>query len=84
MNDKKTVIAVTHTGIDLVVTDLKSAEWNRAQMVSIDRYWSEAPAPEGRHAEARVLWSTKALHIRFVCRQTEPLLAHEYRCERGK
>jgi Carbohydrate family 9 binding domain-like len=60
--------------LDLNVTDLASAEWDKAQPVAINRYWSGDSAPTGRHAEARLLWSSKALHLRFVCRQAEPLI----------
>ena len=63
--------------MDLKAADLNSAEWNNAQRVQIDRYWSGAPAPANRHAEARMLWSTKALHVRFVCHQAEPLVVSE-------
>ena len=35
---------------------------------------SGAEAPAGRWAEARVLWTEEALLVRFVCRQTEPLI----------
>ena len=68
------IIAARHSGTDIGVADLQNAEWNKAQAVSIDRYWSGAPAPAGRAAEARILWSSKALHIRFVCHQAEPLI----------
>ena len=59
---------------DLPVADLKSAEWNKASAVTIDRYWSGEIAPRSRHCEARVLWSSKALHVRFVGQQAEPLV----------
>lgn len=59
---------------DLQVGDLSSPEWEKAIPVAIDRYWSGEPAPSGRHAEARILWSNKALHLRFVCHQAEPLV----------
>ena len=59
---------------DLDISDLVSSEWRNAQSVQIDRYWSGEPAPASRHAEARLLWSNKALHVRFNCRQAEPLI----------
>src|SRR5712691_9314241 len=74
MIDEKPTIEARHTSIDVSATDLKSAEWNKAPAVQIDRYWSGDPAPPGRQAEARILWSSKALHIRFVCHQSEPLV----------
>jgi hypothetical protein len=39
-------------------------------------YWSGTEAPPARHAEARVLWSDAALHIRFHCHQDEPLIVN--------
>ena len=77
MAQEDQIIEARHTAIDLNATDLKSAEWKNAQGIQIDRYWSGAPAPEGRRAEARILWSTKALHVRFVCHQAEPLVVSE-------
>src|SRR2546423_1185034 len=73
MNDKQ-IVQASFTASDLPVNDLTSAAWNNAQPVAIDRYWSGELAPAGRHAEARLLWSAKALHIRFACNQTEPLV----------
>ena len=74
MSDEKQIIEARHTRVDLGVADLTSAEWNKAHAVQIDCYWSGEAAPAGRAAEARVLWSSKALHIRFVCHQAEPLV----------
>jgi hypothetical protein len=68
------IIAAQHSAADIGVADLQNAEWNRAQAVRIDRYWSGEAAPAGRLAEARILWSSKALHLRFVCNQAEPLI----------
>ena len=72
MADEKQIIEARHSATDLSATDLKNSEWNKAQPVPIDRYWSGETAPAGRHAGARILWSNKALHIRFVCNQAEP------------
>jgi len=74
MFDTKQIIEAHHTATDLPVNDLKSAEWNQAQPVKIERYWSGAAAPSSRHCEARILWSSKALHLRFVGQQAEPLV----------
>ncbi|HMG73934.1 MAG TPA: carbohydrate-binding family 9-like protein [Pyrinomonadaceae bacterium] len=74
MSDEKQIIEAHHIATDLPVADLKSALWNQAQPVKIDRYWSGEAAPAARHCEARILWSSKALHLRFVGRQAEPLV----------
>lgn len=44
----------------------------------IARLWSGAPASPSRHAEASLCWSNDALHVRFDCRQTEPLVVAEH------
>ena len=62
---------------DLKVADLTSAEWDKAKSIQIDRYWSGEAAPLTRQAEARILWSAKALHIRFACHQQEPLVIND-------
>jgi len=68
------LIEARHVTADLAVTDLTHADWAKAHAVQIDHYWSGEMAPAGRHAEARILWSKRALHIRFVCNQAEPLI----------
>jgi hypothetical protein len=70
-------VVALHLGSDLQVTDLNNAEWGKAQSVQINRYWSGDPAPGSRHAEARLLWSDRALYVRFVCHQAEPLIVSD-------
>lgn len=74
VEDQKPTIEARYTATDVKVADLKSAEWSKARPVQLDRYWSGETAPGGRRAEAGILWSNKALHLRFVCHQTEPLV----------
>ena len=74
MTKENTLIEAHHTTTDLNVGDLQRHEWNKAQPVPIDRYWSGDAAPASRHCEARILWSSKALHVRFVCNQAEPVI----------
>jgi len=74
MVDQEQIIEARRAATDLNVTDLINAEWKKAHPVQIDHYWSGDPAPLGRQAETRVLWSRKALHLRFRCHQTEPLV----------
>ena len=76
MLDDKTIEA-RFTATDLKVADLTNAEWDKAATVQINRYWSGAPAPFERQAEARILWSEKALHLRFVCHQGEPQVVND-------
>ena len=76
MLDDKTIEA-RFTATDLKVADFTNAEWDKAATVQINRYWSGEPAPLERQAEARILWSEKALHLRFVCHQGEPLVVND-------
>ena len=57
--------------------DFQSEIWQTCQPITIEHYWSGEPAPPARHAEARICWSSEALHVRFVCTQQEPLIVSE-------
>lgn len=75
--DTASHIQALHAANDIPVSDFGNREWNRAGAVPIDHYWSGEAAPNSRHAEARLLWSNKALHLRFVCHQAEPLVVSD-------
>ena len=68
------VIRATHTRSTLAAHQLDDPAWQRAQAITIDRYWSGEVAPTGRHAEAKILWSDEALCVRYSCEQSEPLV----------
>jgi alpha-galactosidase len=77
MNESVTaenIISARRTREEISVSDFFHAEWERAQPVQLVRYWSGEAAPPERHAEARLIWSSTALCVRFVCRQSEPLV----------
>ncbi len=67
-------IETLYTVNDLSAAALDHADWDRVRAIPLTRYWSGSPAPANRHAEARILWSDESLWMRFVCRQTEPLI----------
>lgn len=67
-------VVAAYIGVDLDVTDLDNKAWRHAESVPINRYWSGDPAPASRHAEARLIWSDQALHVRYGCNQAEPLI----------
>jgi hypothetical protein len=71
------IVEAPYIAADLPVTNLDSSEWDKAQPVQIDHYWSGEPAPVARHAEARILWSEQALYLRYVCNQAEPLVVND-------
>lgn len=62
---------------ELELSELTSGEWQRAVPATIDKYWSGETSPAGRHFETRVLWSEKALYVRFEALQREPLVVSE-------
>ena len=70
------VIKAHRVSRDVLASDLFNVEWDRARPVYLTRYWSGEDAPAERHAEARIVWSASALTVRFVCRQSEPLVVH--------
>ncbi|MBC8031620.1 MAG: carbohydrate-binding family 9-like protein [Pyrinomonadaceae bacterium] len=59
---------------DIRANDIESPLWLSANPVAVTRQWSGEVAPPSRHAEACILWTNQALCVRFVCRQTEPLI----------
>jgi hypothetical protein len=73
MIGEETVRAI-HISSDVAIDDFDSSLWFRSPPVRIARYWSGQAAPASRHAEARLLWSNSALHVRFVCPQQESLI----------
>jgi hypothetical protein len=68
------LIEARRIGADFAVDDFDNPAWRRARAVKIARYWSGAPAPATRQAEARLLWSQAALYVRFTAQQGEPLI----------
>lgn len=77
MPDGKSILEARHVAKEFGVRDFHNSVWDQAQRVPIDHYWSGEPAPSGRHAEARILWSSQALYVRYVANQAEPLVASE-------
>jgi len=74
MSVTRPTITAPFVEFDLNVSDFDDAVWAQAEPVLIDHYWSGEPAPQNRHAQARILWSANALHIRYRCNQSEALV----------
>jgi hypothetical protein len=72
--DAETEVKAHYTPADVRAGDLDHSAWENARPVRIKRYWSGEVAPVGRQAEARLLWSDKALCVRFIYQQTEPMV----------
>ena len=62
---------------DFSASEWDGSGWSRADVAPIEYYWNGEPAPAGRHAAARVVWSDMALYVRFDCVQKEPLVVFE-------
>src|SRR5688572_19728582 len=62
---------------DFAVGEIDHREWKRADEVEISKYWNGDAAPSGRQMQARMLWSSSALYIRFEANQAEPLIVSE-------
>ncbi len=69
-------VEAKHSAVDIPADWLDHPLWEQVEVVRITRYWSGADATEERHAEARVLWSHAALHVRFRCNQGEQLVVN--------
>ena len=70
-------IVAQHVDRPIDPWDFENEIWQQCQPITIENYWSGEPAPPARHAEARICWSSEALHVRFVCAQHEPLVVSE-------
>src|SRR5258705_12238719 len=70
-------LATAHySAVDLSANELEHPTWAIAEPIQIARKWNGEPAPVSRYAEARIIWSTESLVVRFVCRQEEPLVVN--------
>ncbi|MFL6256975.1 MAG: carbohydrate-binding family 9-like protein [Pyrinomonadaceae bacterium] len=68
------IVEALRTGKALAAGDFEAEAWKRARAAHIARYWSGEDAPQGRRAEARIVWDAEGFTVRFDCRQTEPLV----------
>jgi hypothetical protein len=66
------MIHASRAASDFEVSDLDNKQWDRAQSIPINKYWSGADAPETRHSSAQLLWTERALYVRFISNQGEP------------
>src|SRR5688572_4468287 len=73
----KMTYKIAHIKEDFPVQELDNKLWQKANEVSIEKYWSGESAPRGRHAKAKILWSQTALYVRFEANQAEPLVISE-------
>ncbi len=67
-------IKIPYIKRDFLINDLANENWQKAEKILIQKYWSGENAPVGRYATAKLLWSRTALYIRFKANQIEPLI----------
>ncbi|MEJ7849669.1 MAG: carbohydrate-binding family 9-like protein [Pyrinomonadaceae bacterium] len=65
---------VRYLANDFLIDDLANDNWNLAEEIHIDNYWSGEKAPTERHLKARLLWSDTTLYVCFAAKQAEPLV----------
>jgi hypothetical protein len=68
---------ITHISKDFSIDRLDDLAWESASLTKINTYWSGKEAPDGRHFEARLLWSDTALYVKFSASQSGPLVVSE-------
>ena len=68
------IVEALRVGRPVAACDFEDGVWQRARAAHIARYWSGEDAPEGRRAEARVVWDAAGLTVRFDYPQEEPLV----------
>ncbi|MCD9186529.1 MAG: carbohydrate-binding family 9-like protein [Pyrinomonadaceae bacterium] len=62
---------------DFPIEESADENWQLAENLTINKYWSGTDAPPGRHFETRILWSETAVYVRFEATQREPLIVSE-------
>lgn len=70
-------LKIAHIKKDFSIGELDNKNWNKAEDVSIEKYWSGEISPTERHAKAKLLWSDSALYVRFEAKQNEPLIVSD-------
>lgn len=71
----KTKIAFTKE--DFSINELENKNWDKAENVVIDKYWSGENAPESRQVKTKLLWSDTAIYVQFEANQSESLIVSE-------
>ncbi len=56
---------VSYISQDFKLEDFENALWEKAPVVEITRYWSGDEAEAGRQASFNLVWTEKALMVRF-------------------
>ena len=70
-------IKIAHIEKNFSVKEFENQLWQKAEEITVDKYWSGEDAPGGRQFKAKMLWSDSALYVRFEANQEEPLVVSE-------
>lgn len=70
-------ITIKHLEKDFSIKELDSRNWEEAEKVVINKYWSGESASQDRHFKTTLLWTDDALYVRFEANQSEPLIVSE-------
>ncbi|MEQ1645295.1 MAG: carbohydrate-binding family 9-like protein [Pyrinomonadaceae bacterium] len=70
-------LTISHIAVDFAIDRLDDPAWGGTSQVLVSRYWSGKAAAKGREFSAKLLWSDKALYVRFEASQSEPLVVSE-------
>ena len=68
--------AVSYLATNFAIGDLTNEAWDLADPIRVTAYWSGEIAPNGRHFEARLLWSDTHLYAKFAAEQREELIVN--------
>jgi hypothetical protein len=68
------IVEAMRASEEVEVGDFDNGVWEGARPARVARYWSGEEAPVERHAEARLIWTSSALCVRFEYRQAEPFV----------
>ena len=71
------LVTALYTSVDVQPTEFDYPGWDKTSPITIRQRWSGVTAPASQHCEVRLLWSDRALLVRYVCRQTERPLIQE-------
>src|ERR1700733_1750624 len=68
---------VKFTDLEIQAHEVDRQIWQKAEGLPLNKYWSGEIAAMDRHAEARLLFTTEALLVRYECKQHEPLVIND-------
>jgi hypothetical protein len=68
---------IAHLKKDFSVREIGNKAWDKAETISVEKYWSGENAPGDRRFKTKLLWTDAALYVRFEANQRDPLIVSE-------